>query len=1510
MTTADFLPSARFPSNVVRPSWTASKREVGILAVGVALLVPLGTSLPVLATAAPAAPVNGASAGAGTSPAAPAAPGPSPSSLRTALPLHPSANAPSPSFPLNAKAPVKVVGPAWNSPGRPPAAWTDGTPPGAAALRHNLAPSSGSSSSGSQFPAGCYGVWPSSDWNIGGQGSYQSSCYGHDEPGIQFYSNLPGSGGNVTWNVTLPVDKSPTQNQSDLYTAIWFGMTLQDPRAWMDQCFLELQFYPDQSYYNPGPIPTETVNGQWIGYAVAWEINLTNGYEDPCFGEPLYLNGVPGPAFLNMSQGDNIVVTMSGYPTSTVGEQIQVQDRSNGQSSTLTMSSPYFGPLNPAYVANNWEAGLQWTPGGEYPVVFAFENGHTWNYSVNNNEYGGCNSGPPPAPNTPCGSYDPGSWANDTAAPWQIRTPTFFNGTTTQTPVQVAFTQDFGGISMVDELSSACAGLEGSAWCSYPWYSYSCDQKAFEFGATDWATTSQDFGKYLEYATAPQFVTEALGYIFSYDPPTNFTVPTCGATSYSVTAGTGYSATGESGGSLHFLNEVVTGSASFGDLLPGNYSISAMSNNSSLGFDGWQTTGAVSVTTSTSNWTTLYVQGVGTVTAEFGPIATANRGAVTFVDAGAPESHIAIDPGRLYGLASLATVPSGATVVLSTGVYQIQAEPAPGFEFSDWTVSGSGRLSTLYFPAPLLVVEGNGAVTVTAHYAASDLLANLLLVAIGPGTVSFENGTTSASGFPASQGTATVLTGTYAVDATPGPGGVFLFYEYLNNIVMIDPNATSNVTIEPGVLSELLAVFAAVPTVQTDSPPNAEVQVFDGSGAALGPAATSAVAPALPGVPFFVAAYTSVPNLVFTNWYDSAPGELWVLSSPDLPAAMVLLNATSPSAAAAGILQANFTTSSATILNVNFTVSPANSGFLVINNVATEGPLAGFGAAAGASYVAYGVGNGVNLSGSIATTSSVVVTPLPPFLVLTMNAPGPDNITGSFAPPPVGVTFVAVSGQGAHAVINGTAVASGSTTMLALGGSYSLDLSLAANSAFVNWTATGDLVVTDPLASTTTVTVDGPGTIYATLLTVTPPVAYVASSFYGNLPGSLEADVGYVLTSTAFGPSPVGYSWGSLPTGCASGHSGTLACASPAGTYTATVTATFGSTSVSASSTIVVGANVTVASFSASPSQLTVGPGSTVLTVGAAGGVAPYTYEYFGLPAGCSSADVASLICVPTQAGTYHVTVTVSDAYGARTTRALTLVVNPTPTVRLGLPATDSGHPVNLSVTVTGGTAPYALVWSDLPSGCAASAPTTASSAGTVNFTCTPSAAGSFAVAVTLSDASGATASNVTGFGVSPALSVVVIASTPVHEGANAAIAALVSGGSGSYAFAWSGLPSGCAGSGSSIGCAPNATGTYTVKVTVTDGVGAAASASAQMVVKAASSPSSSSSGISLSSTEGLGILIGAVLVTAVVLGVVGYLAGRRGGGGRAPPTEYVAPSDTGPIESPPPEGGSPPGSG
>ena len=63
---------------------------------------------------------------------------------------------------------------------------------------------------------------------------------GHDEPSVEFKSNVPGSGNDVTYLMTLPKDPSPSPTPSgaggttwnfQLRPTFWFGMTLCDTES-------------------------------------------------------------------------------------------------------------------------------------------------------------------------------------------------------------------------------------------------------------------------------------------------------------------------------------------------------------------------------------------------------------------------------------------------------------------------------------------------------------------------------------------------------------------------------------------------------------------------------------------------------------------------------------------------------------------------------------------------------------------------------------------------------------------------------------------------------------------------------------------------------------------------------------------------------------------------------------------------------------------------------------------------------------------------------------------------------------------------------------------------------------------------------------------------------------------------------------------------------------------------------------------------------------------------------
>jgi hypothetical protein len=137
---------------------------------------------------------------------------------------------------------------------------------------------------------------------------------GHDEPSNTFYSNVPGSGNNVRWQLRLPTDPSPTNpNQAGKSftfqnnTAFWFGMALCDTQSYPEQistcpadsdknvldpsisprhagtAFTELQFYP------PGWVPWPvfaTAIGAGSCDPTKWcaAMNIFSVLEDPVNG--------------------------------------------------------------------------------------------------------------------------------------------------------------------------------------------------------------------------------------------------------------------------------------------------------------------------------------------------------------------------------------------------------------------------------------------------------------------------------------------------------------------------------------------------------------------------------------------------------------------------------------------------------------------------------------------------------------------------------------------------------------------------------------------------------------------------------------------------------------------------------------------------------------------------------------------------------------------------------------------------------------------------------------------------------------------------------------------------------------------------------------------------------------------------------------------------------------------------------------------------------------------------
>jgi hypothetical protein len=1019
-------------------------------------------------------------------------------------------------------------------PGPHPQSWGTSTPPGAP-TPVNPADGNADGVNWTQLEQRCYGVWPTR----GGQAQYYASCYGHDEPGLAPYSQLAGSGGNVTWQIQLPVDRSPTQNQSNLYSAIWFGMTLNDPYAWMNQCFLELQFYPDSTW----TAPTSTVDGLWVGAAVAWQIEASTGAENPCFYAALTVQGSPG-SFFTMTQGDSINVTMSGWIGSSTGELLTITDTSSGQVSSLTLynaSANY--PLNPSYSTDSWSNALWWTPGGETPVSFAFETGHAGNPSIpSNNTFGGCSPGVPPPTAldgaVPCPSYDPASWANDTLLPWQIAAPTFFNSTQRETTTQVGFTQDLGGLAFIDgsdlfgSFPYTCLGHETSGHCGYPWYSYSCSTSAYNFGATDYPTTSADFGKSTEFTRNATSDGAGLGYYM----PTNFTVPACGAPTATV------SVSSPTGGTATFLNATVgTTIRAFRNIPYGNYSLAAWAAPGSV-FTGWATSGGgVVVSAPSDSYTNVAIRGSGTIQPTFALSSLLSGAAtnVTFTST-TPGTRFSIVAGYAatgFGLGPMVgtiDVTAGTTVPLLTGLYTIQAQPPPGYNFTGWSVSstfGSVSIASPKFPVTVLdLPDTGGTANVTAAFVSSPTFATVEVFTPNSGETVVLNGTNYSS-----FAIAALRVGTYSLSYRPAAGERFWTWSAGGSSILTNFSSSTWISFEAGtsvvepdgfaIQLVTLNETGGYGTITWNPDSNKSAQAVP-NGTTL-PVNVSAAS-----FPSFSIVATPAAGWSFAGWYVSNRSVAF-FSNPLSYSTHVIFNTTGVTAVT---INARFALGATAHVGIHAT--PAAGGLVSLGFAPPVGNGSTLLAPTGAVFVSAVPSAGYVVTGitadngslvSLVRGASPVTTPWTPSVWIFTIARN-TTLNATFAPLRYPVTFVANSPTGSPtATINGTVVGQGGTVWLP-NGTYSLSTSLGSGVTFGNWTPSwSTLTVGSPGSASTQFNVTGPGTLYALGTVVLGPVLVENDLFPAAatlLPGgTLPLVTTVICLSHTACPPTVTYAW-------------------------------------------------------------------------------------------------------------------------------------------------------------------------------------------------------------------------------------------------------------------------------------------------------------------------------------------------------------------------------------------------
>jgi DNA-binding beta-propeller fold protein YncE len=132
---------------------------------------------------------------------------------------------------------------------------------------------------------------------------------------------------------------------------------------------------------------------------------------------------------------------------------------------------------------------------------------------------------------------------------------------------------------------------------------------------------------------------------------------------------------------------------------------------------------------------------------------------------------------------------------------------------------------------------------------------------------------------------------------------------------------------------------------------------------------------------------------------------------------------------------------------------------------------------------------------------------------------------------------------------------------------------------------------------------------------------------------------------------------------------------------------------------------------------------SVQFNASASGGGGLYSYSYLGFPPGCVSVDSPTVGCLPTQAGTYNVSVNVTDTNSgsARASIAFTVVFGFTV---IAPSSAVVGQPVTLVVQVATAAGTLHYGYTGLPPGC--------QSADSAQLTCTPTAAGQYSVGITV----------------------------------------------------------------------------------------------------------------------------------------------------------------------------------
>ncbi len=387
-------------------------------------------------------------------------------------------------------------------------------------------------------------------------------------------------------------------------------------------------------------------------------------------------------------------------------------------------------------------------------------------------------------------------------------------------------------------------------------------------------------------------------------------------------------------------------------------------------------------------------------------------------------------------------------------------------------------------------------------------------------------------------------------------------------------------------------------------------------------------------------------------------------------------------------------------------------------------------------------------------------------------------------------------------------------------------------------------------------------------------VAVTASRSAIDIGGTV--DLNATVYGWAGGNGIYQYWWSVLPPGCQRSNLSSIVCTPGSiGDWPVELAVNSSGNSTGSAVPLVVHVEprLSAASPTVSPANSTVGE-TVALNTTVSGGTPPYTFRYTGLPAGCASIDSPTITCQPNAAGTFSISVNVSDAVGESVERSATLTVHNPATLSVHIagapPAPQVGQTVNLSALVSGGLGPFTYRWtlngSATPLGTSPGILYVLTGSGRYNFT------------VTVTDALGASSSANTSVvlpATLPPLKVTISASaTSIPSGGSLVLRASPSGGSGPYLMQWQMNGTNVSATGSVWTVRLVQPGEYTFSVFTADASGAHVVSNSVHVNVSAAPPGSNNA--TIPSTLLLGI--GALLALAAVLLAVGLLRRWRKG--------------------------------